>query len=155
MRSLIDELELHSDPIRAEHSLRFFKTGPGEYGEGDTFIGTTMPMLRKVCASYRDISELELQELLDSPIHEHRMAAVVLMADTYKKASDTKQQALFDLYIKNINKRRINNWDLVDVSCPHVTGAYAVNHGHEFLFKLANLEICGKRGWRLLVLLHS
>lgn len=137
MDELLRELDQHSDPNRAEHSLRFFKTGPGEYGEGDRFIGITMPMLRKICKKYKNLPLKDLQFLLDSEIHEFRMAAVVIMSDTYKASEDGQKKKLFELYLKNLKKGRINNWDLIDVSCPHVVGEYALAKGADILFSLA------------------
>jgi 3-methyladenine DNA glycosylase AlkD len=136
-KSLITELNNNEDPIRANHSQRFFKTGKGEYGEGDVFIGLTMPGLRKICKDYRDLSINDLQVLLSSPIHEHRMSAVVIMADIFKNSKPEKQKQLYDLYIKAVKNNQINNWDLIDVSAPHVVGGYFVNTSAEPMYKLA------------------
>ena len=137
MDELLRELDQHSDPNRAEICMRFFKTGPGQYGEGDKFIGITMPMLRKVCKKYKNLPIDDLQKLLDSDIHEFRMAALVIMSDVYKHVNDERKQELYDLYIKNLKKGRINNWDLIDISCPHIVGEYALANGVDILFELA------------------
>lgn len=129
------ELDKNSDPLRAVHSQRFFKTGKGEYGEGDVFVGITMPDLRRICKSYRDISTNDLQVLLNSKIHEHRMAAVVIMSDISKR-SPSKE--LFDLYLKNVLSNRINNWDLIDVSAKYVIGNYLLGKNKDILYELAN-----------------
>lgn len=135
---LIKELSKHEDTIRAGHSQRFFKTGKGEYGEGDVFIGLTMPEIRKICKGYRDLSINDLQELLSSPIHEHRMSAVVIMADIFKNSKPEKQKQLYDLYIKAVKNNQINNWDLIDVSAPHVVGEYFVSTSTKVMYELAN-----------------
>lgn len=135
--NLFKELNAHENPIRSEHSQRFFKTGKGEYGEGDVFIGITMPELRKICKNYHDLSIEDLQELLRSPIHEHRMSAVVIMADIYKKSDSDKQKHLYELYIKAVKDNQINNWDLIDVSAPHVVGEYFVRTSPDPMYKLA------------------
>jgi len=134
---VIRELELLSDPIRAVNSLRFFKTGPGQYGEGDQFIGVTMPDLRNCCKQFSGLKLSEIQILLSSPIHEHRMAALVLMTNNYKKASDDTKKELYKMYLDNLQKGNINNWDLIDVSCPHIVGAYSYEHSEDILYELA------------------
>jgi 3-methyladenine DNA glycosylase AlkD len=133
--SLHAELDKYSDPIRAVQSQRFFKTGKGEYGEGDVFVGITMPDLRRICKSYRDISTDDLQVLLNSKIHEHRMAAVVIMSDITK---NNPRKDLYDLYLKNVLSNRINNWDLIDVSAKYVVGNYLLGKEKNILYELAN-----------------
>jgi 3-methyladenine DNA glycosylase AlkD len=134
---LIKEFDENSDPIRAEHSQRYFKTGKGEYGQGDVFIGLTMPKLREICKKYRNLSIENLQELLDSPIHEHRMAAVVIMSEVAKRKPSKE---LYDLYLKNVKANNINNWDLVDVSAKFVIGNYLIGKPKDILYKLANSD---------------
>lgn len=138
--TLLAELNAASDPMRAQHALRFFKTGKGQYGEGDQFIGVTMPDLREICKQHRDLSVQELRTLLLSPIHEHRMAAVVTMSDIFKKKSDTEQQELYDLYLEGVRSNYINNWDLVDVSAKHVVGTYLLQRPRDILYKLARTD---------------
>ncbi len=134
---LIKEFDANSDPIRAEHAQRYFKTGKGEYGEGDIFIGLTMPALRQICRNYRNLSIESLQELLDSPIHEHRMAAVVIMSDIAKRKP---RKELYDLYLKNVKANNINNWDLVDVSARFVVGNYLIGKPKDILYKQAKSD---------------
>lgn len=136
-QKLINELAKHADELRAVESLRYFKTSPGQYGEGDIFIGVSMPALRRVCRSYRLISIDDLQELLASPVHEHRMAAVVIMSDTFHNQDASGQKAYFDLYLKATRLNQINNWDLVDVSARYVVGAYLLDKPRDVLYKLA------------------
>lgn len=138
--TLLAELHTCADPMRAQHALRFFKTGKGQYGEGDQFIGVTMPALRTVCKRYRGLSTGELDTLLQSPIHEHRMAAVVIMSDVFKKKTPSEQQALYELYLEGVRKNYINNWDLVDVSAKNVVGAYLVDKPRDILYQLARTD---------------
>jgi 3-methyladenine DNA glycosylase AlkD len=124
VQELIDELNEHADPVVAEHSQRYFKTGPGEYGEGDVFIGVRVPVTRSVGKDFRDLSSAEIVELAHSPIHEHRLCAVVILADQFKRSKNVLQQSeLFDVLLNLVSSGRVNNWDLVDSSAPYV-GAY-------------------------------
>ena len=134
---LINEINGLADPIRAAHAQRYFKTGKGEYGEGDVFIGLTMPKLRHICRKYRKLPIENLQKLLDSPIHEHRMAAVVIMSDITKR-KPTKD--IYDLYLKNVKSNRINNWDLIDVSAKYVVGNYLIGKPKDILYELAKSD---------------
>lgn len=130
------ELQKHADPRRAETGQSFFKTGEGQYGAGDRFIGLKVPDTRAVCKQYKDLPLPEIQKLLNSTIHEHRLAALVIMTLQSKKASPETKKQLYEFYLKNT--KHINNWDLVDVSCPAIVGAYLVDKPKEPLYKLAN-----------------
>ena len=106
---------------------RFFKTGPGEYGEGDKFIGVTVPHQRQVAWQYQDLALGELQKLLNSPIHEHRQTGLLILVNQYQKSSKSKVQKsrlreIFEFYLRNTKK--INNWNLVDCSAPYIVGEY-------------------------------
>jgi 3-methyladenine DNA glycosylase AlkD len=135
-RDVKTELQKNADPKRAEVGQWFFKTDEGQYGAGDKFIGVRVPDNRTVCRRFRDLPLPEIQKLLDSPIHEHRLAAVIIMAEQAKKADEPTKKQLYDFYLKNTG--RINNWDLVDLSCPAIVGAYLVDKPKEPLYKLAN-----------------
>ncbi len=134
---LQDELAKYASDADAVFLQRFFKTGKGQYGEGDQFIGVRVPMTRKVCRQFKDLPLSEVQKLFDSPIHEHRLAAVILLANKYPKADKADQETIYDMYLANVRKGRINNWDLVDVSAEHVIGAHEFNTGRVILFELA------------------
>jgi len=114
------------DPKRAKHSQRFFKTGPGEYGEGDKFLGLTMPKIRQVCKKYKDLSLNEISQLLKSPYHDIRMAGVIILTNQAKKAKGNKPQKIFEFYLNNVDG--INNWDLVDLSSCYVVGKYLLKN---------------------------
>jgi len=126
MRSsnVIKELEKFSSEKRKNSNEWFFKTGKGEYGEGDRFLGVSMPDVRKVIKDYKDLEYPEIKKLLNSKIHEVRMSGVLILTENAKKAAkrqDTKKQKeIADFYLAN--RKGINNWDLVDVSCHYVVG---------------------------------
>lgn len=119
---------------------RFFKTGKGQYGEGDVFIGVRVPQTRAVCKQYKDLPLPEIQKLLDSPVHEHRLAAVILLANQYPNSTEQQKQAIFDLYLKNVYKGRVNNWDIVDTSAEHIVGAHLENRPQKLLYELAKSD---------------
>lgn len=120
------ELAQHASPEKASLFLRFFKTGPGQYGEGDVFLGVTVPDCRAVAKRFRDISIAELTKLLHSKWHEERLVALLILGMQYQKADEKTQRALFDLYLANT--AFINNWDLVDLSCRDIVGHYIYHH---------------------------
>ena len=113
-------LEALADLPTSEILRRFFKTGPGEYGEGDRFRGIRVPVLRKLCREFRHAGVEVISELLDSPWHEDRMLALLLLIERYRASSESSREALYDFYCSRSD--RVNNWDLVDVSCPHIVG---------------------------------
>ena len=127
MSELIAELQGVANPAIAEHSQRYFKTGPGEYGEGDIFIGIRVPATRSVGKKYKDLSPDEIYELAQSEIHEVRLCAVQILAEQFKRSKNVVQQGeLFNLLLELVSSGRVNNWDLVDSSAPYV-GAYLVH----------------------------
>jgi len=123
------------NPKKAKLLQRFFKTAPGEYGHGDIFLGITVPTQRKICKKYIEISFPEIQKLLDNKIHEYRFCALAILVSKYKKASDLEKQKIFNFYIKN--SKKINNWDLIDVSAPKIVGEYLLNRDKKILYKFA------------------
>ena len=114
---------------------RFFKTGKGEYGDGDIFIGAKVPVIRHVCKKYITMPLPEIEKALENPVHEVRLAAVVIMVNQAKKAEAVHKKALFDLYLRRTD--RINNWDIVDSSCRDVVGEYLLDKPRNVLYKLA------------------
>ena len=136
-----DKLARHSDEKSAEHVKRFFKTGPGEYGEGDVFLGVKVPVIRKTVRKYgKNLSLENLEELLLSEIHELRYFALVEMVNrfSHKNTARKGRKAIFDLYMKN--RDRVNNWDLVDVSAPRIAGAWLFANDRSILWELARSE---------------
>jgi len=121
----------------AQNLQRFFKTAPGQYGAGDVFIGVRMPQIRQVCRQYRALPLPQVQHLLDSQVHEDRMAALIILTLQYPGAQAAAQQAIFDMYMHNVYAGRVNNWDLVDVTAHMVVGAHLVDRPRDVLFALA------------------
>ncbi|HWH26568.1 MAG TPA: DNA alkylation repair protein [Pseudolysinimonas sp.] len=130
VRAALDEL---ADPERALVSARFFKTGPGQYGEGDVFLGVTVPQTRSVVKRYRYLPLSAVDELLDSEVHEHRLAGVLILVTQYPSDPD----AVFDAYLAAVRRGRVNNWDLVDASAEHIVGPYLVDGDRSLLVELA------------------
>ena len=131
--TIFTRLETLADAPTAEILQRFFKTGPGEYGEGDRFRGIRVPVLRKLCREFRHVGVEVISELLDSPWHEDRMLALLLLVERYRASSESGREALYDFYCSRTD--RINNWDLVDVSCPHIVGRHLHNCDRSPLYR--------------------
>jgi 3-methyladenine DNA glycosylase AlkD len=124
---LLKEMKDKGSVIIAKHSLKFFKTGKGEYGEGDLFWGIRVPDLRILGKKYQNIIDLkDIKELLKHKIHEVRLIALIILSDKYKTASQTQQKTIASLYLKNT--KYINNWDLVDLSAPIIAGHFWFNN---------------------------
>jgi len=134
-RDVEARLRALGDPARAQGLMRFFKTGPGQYGEGDRFIGLTMPQLRAVEKESRELSLSEVERLLESPWHECRALAVATLAARYPRAGSADQERMFRLYLRRTD--RINNWDLVDISAPAVVGTHLLDRSRAPLRRLA------------------
>jgi 3-methyladenine DNA glycosylase AlkD len=124
-----------ADPERAASNQRFFKTGPGEYGEGDSFRGITVPMLRSLCREYQDTSIAEAEQLLASQFHEDRLLALLLLVRRFTKGDGATREKIYRLYLKKT--KYINNWDLVDSSAGDIVGAYLWDKEREPLYNLA------------------
>lgn len=138
-RQVNQDLQSYAKPSKAHDLQRFFKTGPGEYGEGDVFIGVVVPDTRKVARTYSNLSFAELEKLLESDIHESRLCALIILTLQFKAATDSStQKKIFDFYIKQLHRGHINNWDLVDVSAP-IIGAFLIETSDPYplLTKLA------------------
>lgn len=128
-----------SDDNHADSSRWFFKTGPGEYGEGDEFIGVKVPDQRKVARQFKDLNSSEVQKLLNSPIHEHRLTGLFIMISQYERAEDESiKDAIYNMYLENVAKGNVNNWDLVDSSAHKIAGAYLQDKDRERLYVLAD-----------------
>ncbi len=120
--SICADLRAAADPVKAAFFPRFFKAGPGEYAEGDIFIGVTVPKMRIIAKQYGDLPVADLIELLHSPIHEYRLTALLILVDQYKRGDKETQQKIVNLYLNNT--AYINNWDLVDASCYKIIGPW-------------------------------
>ncbi|HPI77348.1 MAG TPA: DNA alkylation repair protein [bacterium] len=129
------ELESLGDPDMASHSQSFFKTGPGEYGEGDLFRGIRVPRIRAIAKKFNYISITQATELLSSEYHEDRFAALCILIDIYTKSDIKIKKLVYQTYMQNM--KHINNWDLVDVSAPNIVGNFLIDKDRKPLFKLA------------------
>ena len=119
-RHVIRDLKKLATPERAKASMWFFKTGPGEYGEGDKFIGVAVPAQRRVAKAFRDLPEKELVALLQSPIHEYRLTALLILVDQHRRGDEKTKKKIAALYDQE--RSFVNNWDLVDSSAPYIFG---------------------------------
>lgn len=128
------ELQQKQSIEKAKILQRFFKTGPGEYGEGDVFLGITIPELRKLAKAYILLDFPDLTRLLQSPIHEERMLSLLILMQKYHKNADS-QTTCYQFYVDH--KTYINNWDLVDVSAPHIIGHYLFDRDASILLRFA------------------
>jgi 3-methyladenine DNA glycosylase AlkD len=124
-----------ADPANAAHAQRYFKTGPGQYGEGDRFLGIRVPVLRRLAPRFAGADLPVLLELLHSPWHEERLFALLLMTARFVRGNDREQAAVYDLYLANT--RWINNWDLVDCSAHQIVGPFLEHRDRVVLRDLA------------------
>lgn len=132
-----------ADPEDAAFLQRFFKTGAGEYGEGDVFAGVRVPQTRAVARRFAALPEPELRTLLDSEVHEHRLAALLILNGRFAVASrartrdDAERERLAAFYVDAVRRGRVNNWDLVDSSAEYVLGEFLVDRPRDLLYELA------------------
>ncbi len=124
-----------ADPVIAEHSQRYFKTGKGEYGEGDKFLGIRIPVLRKLLKQCKTTSLTQTLSLLKSRYHEERLFALLLLVEKFKRADADEKAAIYQAYLNNT--KHINNWDLVDSSASQIVGAYLQDKDKIPLYQLA------------------
>ena len=132
--------ELHelADPVRGVHSQRFFKTGPGQYGEGDKFLGLTVPVMRTLVRKYRALDDACTLELLSSPWHEERLVALMLFVEAYGRGDYSRRAGIHRAYLANT--RHINNWDLVDASAGDIVGGHLDVRNITLLERLARSD---------------
>ncbi|MEW6585091.1 MAG: DNA alkylation repair protein [Nitrospirota bacterium] len=138
LNRLKKDLQKLADPQKASILSRFFKTGKGEYGEGDVFLGIPVPEQRKVAKRYSSLSFPEIQTLLSSRIHEHRLAALLILVIRFKSANDAGRQKIVEFYLGNT--KRVNNWDLVDLSAEKILGEYLLERDKSAIYGLAQSD---------------
>ena len=143
LNDILKKLDALSDPDKAAKSLRYFKTGKGEYGEGDIFIGLSAPQLRALSKEHQALPVLDCLTLLKNEIHEARMLALFILVLKFKKAEPGQQSEIFQQYLKH--SQFINNWDLVDCSAPHISGPYLLHRDKNILYKLAASDLLWDR----------
>lgn len=136
---ITSELQALSNAEKREIFPKFFKAGKGEYGEGDRFLGVTVPNIRAIAKLHKDISLDEIRDLMLSEWHEVRLCALIIMVEKSKKKDEALRQQLFDLYLSQTD--RINNWDLVDLSCRFIVGEYLLDKSRDILYQLAQSSL--------------
>ena len=149
------ELKSMADPNKAAIMQRFFKTGPGQYGEGDIFIGVMVPQSRRVAKKFCQLPLGEVRTLLYSHIHEERLVALLILAWRYGTASSREKEDIVKFYLDHI--KQVNNWDLVDLSAPNILGAHLVdrdNRQRRLLYRLTKSENVWERRIAILATYH-
>ena len=134
-KTITNELQALSDAEKREIFPKFFKAGKGEYGEGDHFLGVTVPNIRAIAKLHKNISIEEIRDLIQSEWHEVRLCALIIMVEKSKKKDEALRKELFNLYLSQTE--RINNWDLVDLSCRFIIGEYLLDKSRDILYQLA------------------
>lgn len=145
-------LEALGNTTDAAFLQRYFRTGPGGYGEGDRFLGIRVPAVRRVARGLDALPLAEVDRLLGSAWHEARLAALLTLVRRYPRADAAGQKAIYDLYLARTD--RINNWDLVDVSAPHVVGAHLAARSRAPLHRLARSASVWERRIAIMATLH-
>ena len=136
LKELKKAIRANANKDHAKTMQWFFKTGKGEYGEGDKFIGIKVPVQRKIAKKFGELDLEDLQKLLNSKIHEERLISLLILVDKYDKADEKVKDKIYRFYKKN--RRKINNWDLVDLSAPKILGIHLLNHDKQILYKYAH-----------------
>lgn len=131
---------------------RFFKTGPGEYAEGDKFMGVRMPATRRVARDFEDLPMAAVLDLLKSPVHEERLLALIILVNRYRKAAPVEQAGIYRNYLSHTGY--INNWDLVDTSAEHIVGAYLLSRSRKPLYRLARSSSVWERRIAMISTFH-
>ncbi|MEO6421095.1 MAG: DNA alkylation repair protein, partial [Polyangiaceae bacterium] len=134
LRALRAELKALADPVKAKGVAGFFKSGPGQYGEGDRFLGVTVPSQRRIARKYADLTLDELGTLLGSPLHEERLTSLIILVGQYDRGDAAEKNARFEFYLAHI--AGVNNWDLVDSSAAQIVGAHLLTRDRKLLRRL-------------------
>ncbi len=145
-------LKTLASPADAKQLAGYFKTGPGEYGEGDIFIGIRVPVLRKTAKQFQSLPLLQITKLLRSKIHEERLLALMILVSRFEKGDSATRKEIYDLYLANTEF--VNNWDLVDSSAPGIVGAYLVDRSRAPLKKLAKSKSLWERRIAIIATQH-
>lgn len=143
MRDLEKKLLKLKTQKSAEEAMRFFKCGKGQYGEGDKFLGITVPVCRKIARQFSDLSLFEIEKLIKNSWHEIRFVALIILVEKFKKVEGKEKKKIFNLYLKNT--KYINNWDLVDVSAYYIVGSFLQDKDRNILYKLSKSKSLWER----------
>jgi 3-methyladenine DNA glycosylase AlkD len=138
LKNLREDLNLYANPQKAESLKRFFKTGKGQYGEGDIFLGIQVPDSRKIVRKYAVIPLEDVLRLLSSTVHEERLIALLIMVEKFRRADEAGKETLYKKYLENT--QYINNWDLVDLSADKIIGDFLIDKPKDVLYSLAISE---------------
>lgn len=152
LNQLQQDLRKEADPAKKKVLQKFFKTGPGEYGEGDVFLGLTVPKIRKVVQQYKQLALSDIETLLNSEIHEERLCALLILVHKYQKGTPEEKEAVYDFYLKNAKK--VNNWDLVDSSAEKIMGPHLLNKDKDILYKLVKSDNLWERRIAIMTTFH-
>lgn len=133
------ELETYIDPVKREYLPNFFKTGKGQYGEGDKFLGVVVPNTRIVAKKYKEEPFEVIAEMMQSEWHECRLCALLMMVERFKKSGEKERKEIYDFYLSQT--ARINNWDLVDLSAPYIVGEFLKDKSRDDLYRLAGSSL--------------
>ena len=137
------ELRKYADKKKAKVLLRFFKTGPGDYAQGDIFLGVMVPRIRKVLKEFRELPLSDVIMLLHSKFHEERFLALLILVQQFNKADTKAKEKIYKAYLANT--KFINNWDLVDLSAPQIVGGFLVDKDRQILYRLAKSPLLWER----------
>ncbi len=151
-KHISESLRKLADPKIAEHLQRFFKTGKGQYGEGDRFLGIRVPVLREQAKHYHSVALKDVRALLKSVFHEERLCALLLLVQKFGKGDDKEKAAIYALYMNNT--KYINNWDLVDPSAHQIVGAYLQDKNKKPLYTFAQSKSLWERRIAIIATFH-
>jgi len=152
LKAAREALREHSNDAHARVLQRFFKTGPGEYGEGDLFLGVRVPAVRRVARIFRELPLTDTLALLQSEIHEERLLALIILTEKYRKGSSDDRTEIYKIYLGNTEY--INNWDLVDTSAEYIVGAYLSDRSRKPLYTLAQSDNLWERRMAVMATFH-
>jgi 3-methyladenine DNA glycosylase AlkD len=137
------ELRKYANKDKAKALMRFFKTGPGEYAEGDIFLGVMVPFTREVVKKFQGLPFSDVIKLLRSKIHEERLLALFILVGQFNKADNQAKERIYKAYLANT--KFVNNWDLVDLSAPQIVGGFLIDQDRQVLYKLAKSPLLWER----------
>lgn len=156
MKAAINEIHSRLQKLgskgKAKFLQGFFKTGPGEYAEGDVFLGVCVPDIRKLVNEYKALTAQEVLPLLRSPIHEERLFALLILVYAYSKGDEPARKQIYEIYVNNT--KYINNWDLVDSSAPKIVGAYLFDRNRKPLYQLVRSDNMWERRISVIATFH-
>ena len=146
------DLQKLKNPEKIKIYSNFFKTGKGQYGEGDKFLGITIPQQRAIAKKYPNLTLKDIQKLLNDPIHEIRITALIILVEQYKKADESLKNKIYNFYMKN--SKKMNNWDHVDCTAPYIAGPHLLNKNKSILYKFAKSKNLWERRISIITTYH-